>query len=138
MWWEIRHQAKIAAESPKQKQSRESREQNAKLQVCPSERKHWTAIFKWVENEKGEKEQVQEQVDKRAWSHEWVLYGDSQHFYHSDCDEWDLCEAFDPQAQPYFVDEDHDDEDIPRVNREPSPPPPYPPTSPPPPDHDIW
>ena len=94
-WQVIRHEAKIAAESPKQTQSQESHTNNAKLQVCPSERKHWTAIFKWVENEKGEEEQVRERVDKRAWSHEWVLYTDSQQFYHDDCDEWDLCEALD-------------------------------------------
>ena len=98
-------------------------------------------MFKWVDNENREEEQVQEWVDKRAWSHEWILYGDTQCFYHSDCDEWDLCKALDPWAQPSFVDDNNDNnnnKDIPMENREPSPPPPYLPTSPQPPDLDIW
>ena len=66
-------------------------------------------MFKWVHNENREEEQVQEQVDKRTWSHEWILYGDTQCFYHSDCDEWDLCEALDPWAQPSFVDNNDND-----------------------------
>ena len=83
---------------------------------------------------------MREWIDKRAWSHEWLLYGDTQCIYHSDCDEWDLCEAFDPQTQLSFIDDDDefDNDDIPMESREPSPPPPYPPTSPPPPDSDIW
>ena len=124
----IKRQAKIAAESPIQRQSREAREEYAKLQICPSNKKRFTAIFKWVENERGEEEQVREWIDKRAWSHEWLLYGDTQHFYHSDCDEWDLCKAFDPQTQPSFIDDNDkfDNDDIPMESREPSPPTPLP------------
>lgn len=103
------------------------------LQVCPSDRKHWTEIFKWVENAEGEEEQVQEWVDK---SHEWILYGDSQCFYRSDC-EWDLCEALDPYARPSYTGEG-EDKDIVMENTEPSLPPPYSPVSMPPPDPDIW
>ena len=108
--------------------------------MTPSNKKCFTAIFKWVENERGEEEQVREWIDKRAWSHEWFPYGDTQHFYHSDCDEWDLCEAFDSQTHPSFIDNDDkfDNDNIPMESREPSPSPPHPPTSPPPPDSDIW
>ena len=52
----------------------------------------------------GEEEQAQEQIDKRAWSYEWMLYSDTQCFYHSDCDEWDLCKAFNPLADLSFID----------------------------------
>ena len=65
-------------------------------------------------------------------------YSDTQCFYYSDCDEWDLCKAFDPPADPSFVADDQEAEDIQMENREPSPPPPYPPASPPPPVPDIW
>ena len=54
----IRCQAKIAAESSRQRQSREACENNTKHQVCPSDKKSWTSMFKWVHNENGEEEQV--------------------------------------------------------------------------------
>ena len=41
----IKRQAKIAAESPIQRQSRETREEYAKLQICPSNKKRFTTIF---------------------------------------------------------------------------------------------
>ena len=49
----IKRQDKIAAESPIQRQSQEAREEYAKLQICPSNKKRFTDMFKWVENERG-------------------------------------------------------------------------------------
>ena len=86
----------------------------------------------------GEEEQAQEQIDKRAWSYEWMLYSDTQCFYHSDHDEWDLCKAFNSLANLSFIADKEEAEDIWMENREPSPPPPYLPASPPPPVPDIW
>ena len=118
----------IATESAIQKQSRESRANHAKKNICPSKSKHWCKIFKW----EGEDEQVREIIYHRAWSLEWENYADSQHYYHDYCNEWDLCEAFDPGALPNY-DMDDEDDIIPPREPSPDPPPPYPPSSPAPP-----
>ena len=55
-WRVIRCQAKIAAQSSRQRQSREACKNNhAKHQVCPFDRKSWTSMCKWVDNVIGER-----------------------------------------------------------------------------------
>lgn len=129
----IERERRIAVESSKQKQRREGRASYAQSNQCPSSRKTGTTVFIWKEvGDQLEKER--EQLTKGLWSRKWILYADSQRFYHDYCDEWDLCEALDPGARPPIDSEEEDDiEDSVMVVREPTPPPPYPPTSPPPP-----
>ena len=105
--WAIKCEQWIATESAIQKQSRESHANHAKQNICPSKWKSWTKIFKW----EGKDEQVQEVVYHRAWSHKWEIHSDSKHFYHDQCDEWDLCEALDPGVLPNF-DMDNSDDDF--------------------------
>ena len=62
----IKCQAKIDLKSSTQRQSQEASKNDTKHQICPSDKKSWTSMFKWVDNENGEEEQVQEWVDKRA------------------------------------------------------------------------
>ena len=60
----IRRQAKIAVESLRQRQSREAHENNTKRQVCPSDKKSWTSMFKCVHNENGDVPRVRQRSVK--------------------------------------------------------------------------
>lgn len=83
----------IEAESQDELASRLEREQHALQFICPS--RDGEHIFEWQETSTGLKRQL---ISQDRVPIIWMSYSNSQKFYNSIHDEWDLCRDLDPDA----------------------------------------
>lgn len=102
----------IANESPKDRESRLAREQNAEKKLCPG--KKGARVYFW---DLINGCQVRTPAGRSNQEGVWNQYGDQQRRYDSVADEWDLCTEFDPDDE---MDNPDDDGSLSDVDDEPN------------------
>ena len=100
---------RMSAETPVQKQRRESREQAQKNHPCPGRSSKAPLVFHWEEDiETGVR--MRTQVYRDAVDQLWDSYSNKQRVFDEFHNEWDICTLFDPEAE-YPGGDNYDDED---------------------------
>ncbi|KAJ7079646.1 hypothetical protein B0H15DRAFT_1025506 [Mycena belliarum] len=101
---EERNKAKLAAETPENRQKRLSRLQAAEKQHCPSAKKG-ARVYIW---EKINDFWVRKLLQRNEVEDEWGDFAPSQRIFDPFKNEWDLCEPLDPHATVPCDDDDDD------------------------------
>ncbi|KAJ7085366.1 hypothetical protein B0H15DRAFT_738522, partial [Mycena belliarum] len=99
---EERNKAKLAAETPENRQKRLSRLQAAEKQHCPSAKKG-ARVYIW---EKINDFWVRKLLQRNEVEDEWGDFAPSQRIFDPFKNEWDLCEPLDPHATVPCDDDD--------------------------------